>query len=51
MEEKNPQQERVFSSSIGHERQTNPFLCQPNVEAFVDLKRNWLADKLAHGMK
>lgn len=37
-------------STIGHERQTNPFLVQPDFEAFVELKRNWLAYKEAHGI-
>ena len=32
-------------STILHERQTNPFLLQPDVEAFIDLKRNWLEYK------
>ncbi len=35
-------------STIGHERQTNPFLLQPDFETFVDLKRNWDAYKKAH---
>lgn len=38
------------TSTIGHERRTNPFLLQPNFEAFVDLKRNWLAYKKEHGI-
>lgn len=37
-------------STIGHERRTNPFLIQPDFEAFVDLKRNWTAYKKAHGI-
>jgi glyoxylase-like metal-dependent hydrolase (beta-lactamase superfamily II) len=37
-------------STIEHERQTNPFLLQPDFEAFVDLKRNWLAYKQEHGI-
>jgi len=37
-------------STIGHERRTNPFLMCPNLEAFVDLKRNWLAYKREHGI-
>ncbi|MBD3307495.1 MBL fold metallo-hydrolase [candidate division KSB3 bacterium] len=37
-------------STIGHERQTNPFLIQPDFEAFVDLKKNWAAYKEAHGI-
>ena len=38
-------------STIGKERQTNPFLIQPDFEAFVDLKRNWTAYKEAHGIE
>jgi glyoxylase-like metal-dependent hydrolase (beta-lactamase superfamily II) len=37
-------------STIGHERETNPFLLQPNFEAFVDLKRNWATYKKEHGI-
>jgi len=37
-------------STIAHERQTNPFLLQPDFEAFVYLKRNWLAYKKEHGI-
>ena len=37
-------------STIGHERKTNPFLLQPDVYAFIDLKKNWLAYKRAHGI-
>jgi glyoxylase-like metal-dependent hydrolase (beta-lactamase superfamily II) len=37
-------------STIGHERQTNPFLLQPDFDSFVDLKRNWTAYKKAHGI-
>lgn len=54
-----PDETRVFpghnygvapESTIGHERQTNPFLLRPDFEAFVDLKRNWTAYKQAHGI-
>jgi glyoxylase-like metal-dependent hydrolase (beta-lactamase superfamily II) len=38
-------------STIGKERQTNPFLIQPDFEAFVDLKRNWTAYKQTHGIE
>lgn len=38
------------TSTIGHERATNPFLLQPDYEAFVHLKRNWLAYKEEHGI-
>jgi hydroxyacylglutathione hydrolase len=37
-------------SSIGHERQTNPFLLRPDFESFVELKRNWDAYKKEHGI-
>ena len=37
-------------STIGHERKTNPFLLQPDFEAFIHLKRNWLAYKAEHGI-
>jgi hydroxyacylglutathione hydrolase len=39
------------SSTIGHERETNPFLLQPTFEAFIDLKANWLDYKRKHGIK
>ena len=54
-----PETTRVFpghdygaapESTIGHERQTNPFLLQPDLESFIDLKRNWAAYKKAHGI-
>ena len=37
-------------STIGRERRTNPFLLQPNFEAFVHLKQNWLSYKKEHGI-
>jgi len=37
-------------STILHERQTNPFLVQPDVEAFIALKKNWLEYKKTHGI-
>ena len=37
-------------STIGNERRTNPFLLQPNFQAFVDLKRNWAEYKRKHGI-
>lgn len=37
-------------STIGKELRTNPFLLQPDFEAFVHLKRNWTAYKKAHGI-
>lgn len=54
-----PDETRVFpghdygiapESTIGVERRTNPFLIQPGFEAFLDLKRNWLAYKEEHGI-
>ena len=54
-----PDETRVFpghnygvapESTIGHERQTNPFLLRPDFESFVDLKKNWTAYKQAHGI-
>ena len=38
------------TSTIAHERGTNPFLLRPNVEAFIDLKRNWQEYKRKHGI-
>jgi hydroxyacylglutathione hydrolase len=38
-------------STIGNERETNPFLERDSFEGFVDLKRNWLAYKEKHGIK
>jgi len=55
-----PDETRVFpghdvgvapESTIGHERETNPFLLRPNLEAFIDLKRNWAAYKEEHGIE
>ncbi|HHE07815.1 MAG TPA: MBL fold metallo-hydrolase, partial [Chlorobaculum parvum] len=37
-------------STIGEEKTANPFLLQPDVEAFIDLKANWAAYKKAHGI-
>jgi glyoxylase-like metal-dependent hydrolase (beta-lactamase superfamily II) len=37
-------------STIAHEQETNPFLLQPDFEAFVDLKRNWADYKKEHGI-
>ncbi len=37
-------------STIQHERQTNPFLLCPDVDSFIDLKRNWAAYKKEHGI-
>ena len=38
------------TSTIDHERETNPFLLCPSLEAFVDLKRNWAQYKKEHGI-
>lgn len=38
-------------STINIERDTNPFLIQPDFDAFVNLKRNWTAYKQAHGIR
>jgi hydroxyacylglutathione hydrolase len=38
------------SSTIGHERKTNPFLLRESFEDFVDLKKNWLQYKKEHGI-
>lgn len=54
-----PENTRVFpghdygaapQSTVGEEKKTNPFLIQPDLDAFVDLKRNWAAYKKAHGI-
>ncbi|MHB0875670.1 MAG: MBL fold metallo-hydrolase [Anaerolineae bacterium] len=54
-----PDETRVFpghdvgvapTSTIGHERATNPFLLQPDFASFLALKRNWAAYKLEHGI-
>jgi len=54
-----PDETRVFpghdvgvrpSSTIGDERRTNPFLLQPDVDAFLHLKANWAAYKKEHGI-
>lgn len=37
-------------STIGHEKQTNPFLLQPDIESFIDLKKNWAEYKRIHGI-
>lgn len=55
-----PESTRVFPghdygvapfSTIGLEKETNPFIIQPDFEAFVHLKANWAEYKLAHGIK
>jgi hydroxyacylglutathione hydrolase len=37
-------------STIKQERESNPFLLQPDFGAFVDLKRNWAEYKREHGI-
>ena len=39
------------TSTIQHERATNPFLARPSCESFVELKRNWAAYKKEHGIE
>ncbi len=38
------------SSTIGHERRSNPFLLADSFDAFLALKRNWAAYKAEHGI-
>lgn len=54
-----PPETRVFpghdygvapESTIAHERETNPFLLQSDLNAFVHLKRDWAAYKKEHGI-
>lgn len=54
-----PEDTRVFpghdygtspQSTIGAEKETNPFLTQPDFFSFVDLKNNWEAYKREHGI-
>lgn len=42
---------RMPSSTIGHERQHNPFLTAPDFAAFCHLKDNWAAYKKEHGIR
>jgi hydroxyacylglutathione hydrolase len=39
------------SSTIGHEKESNPFILQQSFEDFIDLKRNWAEYKQKHGIK
>jgi hypothetical protein len=39
------------SSTIALEKQTNPFLLCPDVDAFLKLKREWPSFKSTHGLK
>ena len=54
-----PDETRVFpghdvgtalESTIGHEKETNPFLLRDDVESFINLKKNWAAYKKEHGI-
>jgi hydroxyacylglutathione hydrolase len=38
------------SSTIGHERRTNPFLLRDSFESFLELKKNWIQYKQEHGI-
>jgi len=38
------------SSTIGHERKTNPFMLRETFEDFMDLKKNWAEYKRIHGI-
>ena len=38
------------SSTVGREKETNPFYLQPDIDSFVDLKRNWAEYKREHGI-
>lgn len=38
------------SSTIGHEKKSNPFLLQKTFEDFVNLKKNWAQYKKEHGI-
>jgi len=39
------------SSTVEHERETNPFILRGSFDDFVDLKRNWEQYKIEHGIK
>ena len=39
------------TSTIGHERQTNPFILRKDFKDFKWLKDNWTEYKLEHGIK
>jgi glyoxylase-like metal-dependent hydrolase (beta-lactamase superfamily II) len=38
------------SSTIGHEKRTNPFILRDRFEDFLELKRTWLEYKQRHGI-
>ena len=42
---------RMPHSTIGHERDHNPFLLCADFDAFVHLKENWAAYKTEHGVR
>jgi glyoxylase-like metal-dependent hydrolase (beta-lactamase superfamily II) len=39
------------SSTIGYEKENNPFLLQKSFQGFLSLKKNWLEYKRIHGIK
>lgn len=39
------------TSTIGHEKETNPFLLQPDLDSFIHLKRTWPDYKREHGIE
>jgi hypothetical protein len=41
----------MTASTIGHERDHNPFLRCPDLAAFEHLKANWAAYKKEHGIR
>jgi hydroxyacylglutathione hydrolase len=44
-------QGEMAHSSIGYEKQNNPFLLCKDLEAFLDLKKNWDTYKRQHGIR
>jgi glyoxylase-like metal-dependent hydrolase (beta-lactamase superfamily II) len=55
-----PEETRVYpghdygaasSSTIGLEKETNPFILCRSFEDFVELKANWAEYKIKHGIK
>jgi hydroxyacylglutathione hydrolase len=39
------------SSTVAWERESNPFLCCENVDAFIHLKAEWTTFKAKHGLR
>ncbi|MFC2082177.1 hydroxyacylglutathione hydrolase family protein [Bacteroidota bacterium] len=39
------------ASTIENERKTNPFLIHPDLDSFINLKKNWLEYKKEHGIE